>query len=70
MAGPGRVAGGGFVADDQSPFLGPITLRHVGFLVTGLLSLVIVAVAILRDPRPRTLVLGLAAVDARLASAS
>jgi hypothetical protein len=52
-------AGGGFVADDQA-FLGPVTLRHVGFLVTGILE-VAVALAILRDPRPRTLVLGLAA---------
>jgi Gpi18-like mannosyltransferase len=52
-------AGGQFVADDV-PFLGPITLRHVGYLVTGLLSLVI-AWAIIRDPRPRTLILGLTA---------
>jgi Gpi18-like mannosyltransferase len=52
-------AGGGFVADDQA-FLGPVTLRHVGFLITGILEIV-VALAILRDPRPRTMVLGLAA---------
>ena len=52
-------AGGEFIADDVA-FLGPITLRHVGYLVTGGLSLVI-ALAIIRDPRPRTLVLGLAA---------
>ncbi len=52
-------AGGEFIADDVA-FLGPITLRHVGYLVTGCLSLVI-ALAIVRDPRPRTLVLGLAA---------
>jgi Gpi18-like mannosyltransferase len=52
-------AGGGFVADDVA-FLGPLTLRHVGYVLTGLLS-VLVAIAILRDPRPRTLVLGLAA---------
>ncbi len=52
-------AGGGFVADDVA-FLGPLTLRHVGYVLTGLLSL-LVAVAILRDPRPRTLILGLAA---------
>ena len=41
-------------------FLGPLTLRHVGYVLTGLLSL-LVAVAVLRDPRPRTLILGLAA---------
>lgn len=52
-------AGGGFVADDVA-FLGPLTLRHMGFLVTGLLEL-LVAAAVLRDPRPRTLILGLAA---------
>jgi hypothetical protein len=55
----GAGAGGGFVADDVA-FLGPLTLRHVGYLVTGALSLTIVA-AIVRDPRPRTLILGLAA---------
>lgn len=52
-------AGAGFVADDVA-FLGPITLRHLGFLVTGVLSVVIVW-AIVRDPRPRTLILGLTA---------
>ncbi len=35
----GAPDGGGFVADDIA-FLGPLTLRHVGYLVTGLLSLV------------------------------
>lgn len=55
----GAGAGGGFVADDVA-FLGPLTLRHVGYLVTGALSFAIVA-AIARDPRPRTLVLGLTA---------
>jgi Gpi18-like mannosyltransferase len=52
-------AGGGFVADDVA-FLGPISLRWVGYGVFGVLEIVIAA-AILRDPRPRTLVLGLAA---------
>ena len=45
---------------DHVAVLGPITFRHIGFLITGLLSLV-VAVLILRDPRPRTFILGLAA---------
>ncbi len=53
------VAGGGFIADDNA-FLGPLTLRHVGFALTGILEIV-VALAIVRDPRPRTLILGLAA---------
>ena len=50
----------GTFAGDQVAVIGPITLRHVGFVVTGLLSLM-VAVLILRDPRPRTLILGLTA---------
>ena len=33
-------AGGHFVADDV-PFLGPVTLRWVGYVVTGVLELVI-----------------------------
>ena len=53
------VGGGRFIVDDQ-PVIGPFTLRHLGYLVTGLLSLVI-GWAIIRDPRPRTLVLGLTA---------
>jgi Gpi18-like mannosyltransferase len=51
-------AGGGFVADDVA-FIGPLTLRHVGYVLTGLLSL-LVAVVVARDPRPRTLIVGLA----------
>jgi len=50
---------GGF-ASDQIAILGPLTFRHLGFILTGLLS-VIVAVLIVRDPRPRTFILGLAA---------
>ena len=53
------LAGGGFV-EDQVAVIGPITLRHLGFVITGLLSLV-VAARVLRDPRPRTFILGLAA---------
>jgi dolichyl-phosphate-mannose-protein mannosyltransferase len=48
-----------FIRDDV-PFLGPLTLRHVGYAITGVLS-VIIALAIVRDPSPRRLVLGLAA---------
>ena len=46
---------------DQTAVLGPITFRHIGFVLTGLLSRLVVFIAILRDPRPRTLILGLAA---------
>jgi Gpi18-like mannosyltransferase len=48
-----------FVTDRVS-IVGPVTFRTLGFLVTGLVSLAI-AVQIWRDPRPRTLILGLAA---------
>jgi Gpi18-like mannosyltransferase len=52
-------ADGAFIADDVA-FLGPLTLRHVGYIVTALFE-VGIALAIVRDPRPRSLVLGLAA---------
>ena len=48
-----------FIRDDVA-FLGPFTLRHVGYAITGVLS-VIIALAIVRDPSPRRLILGLAA---------
>lgn len=53
------VAGGEFIADDV-PIVGPVTLRWVGYAVTGALSLVVMA-AVVRDPRPRTLMLATAA---------
>jgi Gpi18-like mannosyltransferase len=52
-------AGGNFIADDARLF-GPVTLRHVGYALAGLLDLV-VALAVVRDPRPRTLILALVA---------
>ena len=52
-------AGGAFISD-QGKVLGPITLRHVGYALTVLLEAV-VFIAVLRDPRPRTLIIGLAA---------
>ena len=55
-----QIAAVGGYASDAIAVLGPITLRHIGFVITGLLSLV-VALLILRDPRPRTFILGLAA---------
>jgi Gpi18-like mannosyltransferase len=45
---------------DRIPIVGPITLRSLGFAITGVVSLA-VAVQIWRDPRPRTLILGLSA---------
>ena len=55
-----QVAAVGGFAGDQVAVIGPLTFRHIGFAVTGLLS-ILVAVLILRDPKPRTLILGLAA---------
>lgn len=55
-----QIAAVGGFAGDQIAVVGPFTLRHIGFVVTGLLS-VVVAILILRDPRPRTFILGLAA---------
>jgi hypothetical protein len=52
-------AGGTFIADDVS-IVGPLTLRVVGYGLTAALSVVVMA-AVLRDPRPRTLVLASAA---------
>ncbi len=52
-------AGGSFVGD-QTAILGPLTLRHVGYLVAGALEFV-VFVAVYRSPMKRTLAIGLAA---------
>jgi hypothetical protein len=53
------IAGGNFVSD-QGAVLGPVTLRHVGYLVAGVFE-VVVFLAVLRSPTRRTLALGLAA---------
>lgn len=52
-------AGGNFVPDDLS-LVGPVTFRHLGFVTSGALE-AIVALTVLRDPRPRTLILALVA---------
>jgi Gpi18-like mannosyltransferase len=52
-------AGGDFVRDDVA-IIGSLTLRHVGYLVTAVLS-VLIGLAIVRDARPRTFVLGVVA---------
>ena len=52
-------AGGGFIRDDVA-IIGPFTFRHLGYLVTAILS-VLIGLAIIRDPRPRTFVLGVVA---------
>ncbi len=53
-------AGGDFVLD-STPVLGPLTFRHLGLLVAGLLALV-VFVGVYRRPSAHSLVLGLAAI--------
>ncbi|HEV8669991.1 MAG TPA: glycosyltransferase 87 family protein [Candidatus Limnocylindria bacterium] len=50
---------GGF-AYDSVAIVGPLTFKHLGFLATAFLGSFI-AVAVIRDPRPRTFVLALAA---------
>jgi hypothetical protein len=55
-----EVGAGGAFLSDQAAILGPITLRHVGYAVAGVLELA-VFLAVLRAPTPRTLALGLAA---------
>jgi Gpi18-like mannosyltransferase len=55
----GAWAGGDFVADGGA-ILGPITLRQIGYVLTAIVQLV-VFLAVLRDPRQPTLILGLAA---------
>jgi hypothetical protein len=54
-------AGGDFVLDGTA-ILGPLTFRHLGLLVAGILSLV-VFVGVYRAPSPTRLALGLAAVS-------
>jgi dolichyl-phosphate-mannose-protein mannosyltransferase len=53
------LAGGSFVSD-QGAIFGPLTLRHVGYLLAGILE-VVVFFAVLRSATPRTLAIGLAA---------
>lgn len=52
-------AGGAFVSD-QAALVGPITFRHVGYLLAGIIELGVLA-AVWRRPTARTLAIGLAA---------
>jgi hypothetical protein len=51
---------GGQFALDGTAIVGPLTFRHVGFLIAGVLE-VVVFVAVYRSPTQRTLALGLGA---------
>ena len=53
-------AGGDFVLD-STQVLGPLTFRHIGFLLAGLLALVVFA-GVYRRPSAHSLALGLAAI--------
>lgn len=55
----GSLGGGDFVSDHDALF-GPLTLRHIGYALTALFEAVVL-LGVVRDPRPRTLILGLAA---------
>jgi dolichyl-phosphate-mannose-protein mannosyltransferase len=54
-----RVAAGQFL-DDQVRLVGPLTARHLGYVMAGLLEFVVLR-AVLRRPTARSLALGLAA---------
>ena len=54
-----EAAGGQFIRDDVA-IAGPLTLRAIGYLAAGALEL-LVGAAIIRDARPRALLLGLTA---------
>jgi len=56
-----EIGNDGQFASDRVSLIGPITFRMVGFAITGLLAIV-VAFGVRRDPRPRTLIVGLAAI--------
>jgi hypothetical protein len=55
-----EVAAGGLFVRDDIAVIGPITFRQIGYAVTILLSAAI-GLAIVRDPKPERLVIGLAA---------
>ncbi|HEX7223110.1 MAG TPA: hypothetical protein VF231_07655 [Candidatus Limnocylindrales bacterium] len=55
-----ELAAGGWFVSDQARVLGPLTLRHIGYAFAAAAELV-VFVAVLRQPSPRQLALGLAA---------
>jgi Gpi18-like mannosyltransferase len=54
------LGGDGSFVSDQVAVVGPITLRHIGFVIAGLLELVVLLL-VYRRPTARTLALGLAA---------
>ena len=54
-------AGGAFVSD-ATAVLGPLTFRHLGFLLAGLLGIAVFA-GVYRRPSPDSLALGLAAIS-------
>lgn len=55
-----EIAAGGAFVSDQARVLGPLTMRHLGFLAAGVAE-VLVFLAVYRAPSHRSLALGLAA---------
>ena len=55
-----QVAAGGAFISDAAPFVGPLSFRVLGYVITGWL-LFLVALGVWRSPTPRTLALGIAA---------
>jgi hypothetical protein len=56
-----EVQADGQMVSDRVEVFGPVTLRHLGFVIAGLLA-AFVGAAVWRDPRPRTLILGSTAI--------
>jgi hypothetical protein len=55
-----ELAAGGLFVNDNQAILGPITFRQIGYIATGSVA-ALIGLAIVRDPRPERLVIGLAA---------
>jgi Gpi18-like mannosyltransferase len=55
-----ELAAGGLFVNDNQAILGPITFRQIGYVATASVA-GLIALAIVRDPRPERLVVGLAA---------
>jgi Gpi18-like mannosyltransferase len=55
-----ELAAGGLFVNDNQAILGPLTFRQIGYVATASVA-GLIALAIVRDPRPERLVVGLAA---------
>ena len=62
VGGPGQLGAGGEFVLDSTPVLGPITFRHIGFGLAGILALAVFAGRVPAARAPQGLALGLAAI--------